>query len=480
MIRVYTVDKERRVLRTVLTDGEIYSASTYAAQEKRRTGLQHVLEITSISRTGTANNTVLTVEMLDARSAELRLAFPTLDDAQTRLLHLCEIKGSRIPDDIQLAIKPEYPLVLRGAPKLPVLLKPQLSVPNHNEKIATASAFGKIPTALRVLRRWAVWIRYSDGRKRPFLARDGKLHHDYSGNYRAAKSNDPDTWCTFDEAVRCASQYDFVGGISFALGDGYVGFDFDGVRNPDTKVFDPRARDWMLRIGGYSEVSQSQRGAKSITRGRLSAEFLGTAETGRQFKGIPDEGMAVEVYNERRFFYLTGLRIKGFDTIKENQEGIDTVCKILTDLKAQRDDRKKFNNINLKDQSTSNASDLPRSPARSSLPDVVVLEKIRASRQAHKFNALWVGDLTDYASPSEADFALINILKFWCDDAQTERLFSQSELGKRDKWTERDDYRARTIRNAQPSQKYNVKRLPLRFKEAAARANAILKENEDE
>ena len=92
----------------------------------------------------------------------------------------------------------------------------------------------------------------------------------------------------------------------------------------------------------------------------------------------------------------------------------------------------------------------------------------------HKFNALWRGDLTGYDSPSEADMALISILKFWCDDEQLERLFSQSELANRDKWEDRPDYRERTIQNAITTETYQPRRLPLRFTEAAERASAIL------
>ena len=409
-------------------------------------------------------------EVIDKRCAELCLAFPMLDARQIRRLYLTELKGVAPPMDVQCAVlyvKPEYPLAVYT----PSVLTPLLNaVSTLNQPLSTThsptfnSSFAKIPISLQVLRRWAVWIRSADGRKIPYVCRGGQLHVNTRGKYMRAKSNDPQTWHTFEEAVKCVSHYPFVKGISFALSAGYVGFDFDNVRDPDTGKFHPHARDWILRVGGYCEVSDSHQGAKSITRGVLSREFLGTAETGRQFKGIPDTGMAVEVYQTRRFFSLTGGRLKGFDEVNENQEGIDTVCKILLDIKSQRDAEKHPN--------AERKNGVKQQPL--TLSDEAVLSKIRRSRQAHKFNALWRGDLTGYDSPSEADMALISILKFWCDDEQLERLFSQSELSNRDKWEDRPDYRERTIQNAITTETYQPRRLPLRFTEAAERASAIL------
>lgn len=66
-----------------------------------------------------------------------------------------------------------------------------------------------------------------------------------------------------------------------------------------------------------------------------------------------------------------------------------------------------------------------------------------------KFDRLWNGDTTEYASHSEADQALCNLLAFWTggDPHRVERLFYESGLV-RDKWRDREDYRDRTIRKA--------------------------------
>src|SRR4051794_34804145 len=55
------------------------------------------------------------------------------------------------------------------------------------------------------------------------------------------------------------------------------------------------------------------------------------------------------------------------------------------------------------------------------------------AQNSGKFQALWQGDTSGYASQSEADLALLSILAFYTQDrSQLERLFSQSSL-RRDK-----------------------------------------------
>jgi hypothetical protein len=91
----------------------------------------------------------------------------------------------------------------------------------------------------------------------------------------------------------------------------------------------------------------------------------------------------------------------------------------------------------------------PQSGGAAVLDDEEVLRRARTARNGTKFVRLWAGDVSDYASESEADSALCWILAFWTRDAdQIERLVGRSELGRRDKWLERSDYRESTIANA--------------------------------
>jgi hypothetical protein len=94
-----------------------------------------------------------------------------------------------------------------------------------------------------------------------------------------------------------------------------------------------------------------------------------------------------------------------------------------------------------------------RSPGPGQVPtDEEVISKIRASKNAAKFEDLFDrGDVRAHhgGDDSAADLALLGILRYWTpDEAQLERIFSSSALGRREKWRRRDDYRRRTIHKA--------------------------------
>jgi P4 family phage/plasmid primase-like protien len=86
------------------------------------------------------------------------------------------------------------------------------------------------------------------------------------------------------------------------------------------------------------------------------------------------------------------------------------------------------------------------------LSDNELLEKARNSKNGAEFTALFDrGDTSKYnGDDSAADLALMNYLAFWtaCDCDRMERLFGLSAPGKRNKWTQRGDYRRMTITKA--------------------------------
>lgn len=84
--------------------------------------------------------------------------------------------------------------------------------------------------------------------------------------------------------------------------------------------------------------------------------------------------------------------------------------------------------------------------------DEMVIEKCRKAGNTAKFVDLYDrGDVHAHngGDDSGADLALLGILKFYTqDEAQLERLFTASALGRREKWRGRPDYRRRTITKA--------------------------------
>ena len=80
------------------------------------------------------------------------------------------------------------------------------------------------------------------------------------------------------------------------------------------------------------------------------------------------------------------------------------------------------------------------------LTDEKVIELARGAKNSAKFEALWSGDTSGYASHSEADHALISLLAFYTqDEGQLDALYRQSGLC-REKWLKRPGYRRRYYR----------------------------------
>jgi hypothetical protein len=101
---------------------------------------------------------------------------------------------------------------------------------------------------------------------------------------------------------------------------------------------------------------------------------------------------------------------------------------------------------------SSNGHSRPPLVGAGGVTDEAVIQKCRAAENAAKFSDLFHhGDVHVYhdGDESRADLSLLGILTFYTqDEAQLERIFSSSALGRREKWRRRDDYRKRTIRKA--------------------------------
>jgi hypothetical protein len=78
--------------------------------------------------------------------------------------------------------------------------------------------------------------------------------------------------------------------------------------------------------------------------------------------------------------------------------------------------------------------------------DQKIIDKIMADDGAAR---LWSGNTAGFTSDSEADLSLIGRIAFFCngDPSRIDSIFRQSSLV-RDKWTDRPDYRERTISKA--------------------------------
>ncbi|MCI8387045.1 MAG: DNA primase [Clostridiales bacterium] len=267
--------------------------------------------------------------------------------------------------------------------------------------------YEKIPNELKQLPNWVCWKLVPDDssskpRKLPFDPRSGK----------AAASNNPATWCDFNTAVN-ASGYT---GIGFMFSNSpYFGVDIDNVANELPRYMDGEPcmlLEFVDTLGSYTEMSTSGTGIHIICRGKLPA--------GGRRRGN------VEMYEEGRFFVMTGRSVSQYTDIADCTEPIKF-------LHEQYIARGETPGPIVKDCARKLDSSLLIKHSSYSIDEI--LEAAFKSKSGEKFARLWHGDISGYTSHSEADLALCNMLAYWCqcDLDKMEAMFRQSGL-MRDKW----------------------------------------------
>ena len=155
-----------------------------------------------------------------------------------------------------------------------------------------------IPEALRELPQW---VCAKNGSKVPFRAYEPA----------AASSSDPKTWSPYDIAEQSVQEgyYDNVGFVFH--NNGIVGIDIDTGFDEDG-LLSPIAADILGKCASYTERSRSGRGFHILLRGFLP------------FDGRNNHN-GVEIYQDKRYFIMTGDSVVFPEEIAENQEAIDYV-----------------------------------------------------------------------------------------------------------------------------------------------------------
>jgi hypothetical protein len=176
------------------------------------------------------------------------------------------------------------------------------------------------------------------------------------------------------------------------------------------------------KLDSYTEISPSGAGLHIIVRANLPE---GRRRVGR-----------VELYDQDRFFTVTGRRLAGTPHLPETrQEQIEALHARLFPP----------------GEGTPKAD--PPLQVKG-LDDEEILRRATNAANGERFEKLWSGDRTGYASASEADLALCSMLAFWTgfDEERIASHFARSGLA-RDKWN-RQDYRNRTIARALKGAKF--------------------------
>lgn len=224
-----------------------------------------------------------------------------------------------------------------------------------------------------------------------------------------AKSDDPNTFCDFATAIDAAVNFN---GIGFLVGDGVCAIDLDDCFDDNGSLKQVAQDVTGVFKGSYVERSPSGKGL------RIIFQAPGFAYDKIKYY-INNQKYGLEVYVDgatNRFVTLTGNVYREGDVI-DKTEALQIVLEKFMIRPATQPKSATIEN------------------GQSYLSDESVIEKASKAQRGEKFKALWQGDTTNYASPSEADLALCSTLAFFCsgDTAQMDHLFRKSGLY-RDKW----------------------------------------------
>lgn len=169
--------------------------------------------------------------------------------------------------------------------------------------------FTKLPKEMTKAKRWLVW-RNKDGCKLPYYING--TNRGKGGKLDSVK--DVKQLSTFDDAVTAFNTGKYSG-IGFALGkDGeghWQGIDLD-------KVTENNLQHLSGILPGYVESSPSGKGFHAIGYGT-------------EFKGLGSNGTATEAYSGKRYFTVTGEKVRG--EICDISEFVADVIKPIHDVK---------------------------------------------------------------------------------------------------------------------------------------------------
>lgn len=299
----------------------------------------------------------------------------------------------------------------------------------------TTLPFEEIPDEMKQIPQWICWkkVANNDGtvKKVPI---DPKT-------LAFASSTDPKTWTDFNKArVRYISKRKTLNGIGFVFTKDVhlIGIDLDKVRDPITGQWNNGVEEFISRFASYTELSQSGGGCHIILKGNLP-EGWGN-------KAIID-GMTVEIYDEKRYFVVTGQPIEGM-----TQSINPVTIGALDYLRPSFEGRSQIPSV---DESSEDSRAIVTPEMESD--DKLILESFLENAPENVVR-LFNGDTSDYDNDqSRCDLALCSWLATCCNDVnELDRLFRRSGLYlnkdryHKEKW-ERKDYRIPTLQKAMRS-----------------------------
>lgn len=247
-----------------------------------------------------------------------------------------------------------------------------------------------------------------------------------------AKSNDPTTWGSFDEAAGAWIKSSTLHGIGFMFGNSpFFGVDIDDMGDKlNSGDFD--GADMVQALHTYTEYSPSGTGLHCICIGELPPK---DRKHGK-----------FEMYSDGRFFTMTGKVYANPRTISDCTESIKPYHEKYIVI-PKKEAKKKAKEAKKPTQTH-------RPAAVGTLAEDEIIRKASNAANGSKFKALYFdGDTSAYGgNDSDADMALCNLLAFWTgkNAGTMDTLFRKSALY-RPKWDEKrgtETYGEITIKEA--------------------------------
>ena len=279
--------------------------------------------------------------------------------------------------------------------------------------------YENIPDNLKKEKRWCLY---------KIIQRDGKnTKLPLMPSAKPAKSNDKMTWHSYEDCIAALNR-NIGEGLGFFLGEGYIGIDIDKVSD-DIMAYslDYRASsmtaDFLREISTYAELSPSKTGLHFIGKGKVPGER-------KRHKNL-------EIYDEGRFFTVTGNVIKDRD--RNKVINIDSELKPLYEKYMPK--TTVINSEYRKNQVNTFYKENPFVQRyRQSSNDVLELlfEKGYFSYTGEDLRRIYYGNYESYFnSRSETDFFMLKRLLYYTSDINEAVSLIENSGLKREKWYKR-------------------------------------------
>ena len=236
-----------------------------------------------------------------------------------------------------------------------------------------------IPQEMKDTPRWVLYSVFVNS----YSSRVEKLPKTING--KMADITRPETWCTYEQAYgvfsRSGGEY---AGLGFVLGDGIFGIDLDHVIDGEGNI-EPWAEEIVRRMDSYTEISPSGSGIHIFAKGKIPSRDRRNG--------------SIEMYDDKRYFTVTGNCLGEARPLAERTREASAIHRQYL----KRDHRE-----------TSSGGGEARFPSAGSVSDVNdLVARAGSAKNGEKFMALWKGNTAGYATQSQADQALCNILAFF-------------------------------------------------------------------